>query len=169
MAGRIEPHSDLIDAFIRDIPVAAALLQAGTEDDFEDALTPDEILIEEGDWVTLNTVGEAIKVGGTAEGLAWPVWGQGERYDYRSTKKLTVLDGPIVLATTKFLTTTGAAIDGSSVIGVPLSAVNFILQEAQSGEAIVARLEKRPFKLGNAGFAAGFITINMRFAGGFAP
>lgn len=168
MAGRVEIQTGLNHVFRRDLVPAAGLVSAGAEDDFDDALTPDTVDVEEGDWVTFDSAGNLIKTTATAPLMAWVVWSDGGRYDVRSTGKVTVLYGPYFAATTKFKTTDPGAVDSNTAPGTGLSAVSGILQEAQTGEPIVAVLEKGPHKTSTT-FPDGYITYNTMHSGGHQP
>lgn len=165
MAGRVEPHVDIRDIYRREFTVASSLLIAGTEQDFEDALTPQQVDLEEGDWITLDSNDEAIKTPATGPGLAFVVWGAGTRYDLRSTGQVTVIAGPYVAATTKFNATN---VTGATGIGAALAAKSGVLDLAVSGDVVVARLERGPHKT-NTEFPNGFIRYSTYNVGHVVP
>lgn len=81
-----------------DTLLSAIGLQAGI------ALAERTVSLEEGQWVTLNSSGNAIVAdsgsGGGATGLAWPVWSGGDRLDMKGG--IAVLHGPFVADTSYF-------------------------------------------------------------------
>ncbi len=81
-----------------DTLLSAVGLQAGI------ALAERSCSVIEGQWLTLDTDGNAVVgdsgSGGAATGLAWPLFGDGGRFDVKGG--LTVLHGPFVCQTSYF-------------------------------------------------------------------
>ena len=138
----LEPQIDQSKIYHRSLTAGAALVQAGTLDDFEDALTPSTLDVQEGVWVTKDSSGEAVKAINT-DRLAWPVWTDGGRYDVQGSGEVTVLWGPHIAKTDQFVAAGTGLINSSTAVGTLLGVdpTTSTLRVAQSGDFAVAIFE----------------------------
>lgn len=147
----LSPQQALGMVWRREFKIAAALLSAASDlGDPEISLVPDAVDLKDGDWVTLNALGEIIKVVAPTP-LAWTVYTGGVRFDVRASQTATVLFGQYVART--------AAIKPAIVVnaGALLTVRDGLLDLAAVGEPVLALAEK-PKEAGTAEFPDGFIT-----------
>lgn len=130
----------------------------------EPALDTNRVKLLEGEWVTLDSDGKAVKTGATASGyhLAFPVW-VGQRSDAGAALKITAIQGVYNGKTTVF--DSGVAYTP----GMPLKTVNGELTEADtSGDRIIAFAEG-PAAGATTQYPDGFLPFTTQNAGGYLP
>ena len=158
--GKVTPDTSVVTFYRRSlIPADSELIPAGVNS--LPALDTDVVDIDEGQWVTMDTDGKAVKVGGTATANAFVVW-VGRRTDAGAARQVTVIFGTYIAKTTEFNSAQ------SFVPGTLLTAKNARLEKAATGEPIVGIAEGPPLGA-TTEFPNGFLPYNTQFAGGFAP
>lgn len=157
--GKVTPDTSVVTFYRRSlIPADSELIPAGVNS--PPALDTDEVDIDEGQWVTMDASGKAVKVGASAVANAFVVW-VGRRTDAGAARQVTVIFGTYIAKTTEFKVDTYAADD-------LLTAKNARLEKALSGEPIVG-IAEGPLAGATTQFPNGFLPYNTQFAGGFAP
>lgn len=157
--GKVTPDTSVVTFYRRSLtPADSEIIPSGVNS--PPALDTDAVDIDEGQWVTLDTDGKAVKVGATATANAFVVW-VGRRTDAGAARQITVIFGTYIAKTTEFKAATYAA-------GDYLTAKNARLEIALSGEPVVG-IAEGPLAGATTEFPNGFLPYNTQFAGGFAP
>ncbi len=158
--GKVTPDTSVVTFYRRSLtPADSEIIPAGVNS--PPALDSDAVDIDEGQWVTLDTDGKAVKVGATATANAFVVW-VGRRTDAGAARQLTVIFGTYIAKTTEFKST------DTYEPGTYLVAKNARLEKALTGEPVVGIAEGAPAGA-TVEYPNGYLPYNTQFAGGFAP
>lgn len=161
--GKLIPETSVVSFYRRAlVPADALYVDAGINP--APSLDFKKVNVAEGDWVTLDSSGKAIKVTVPTR-LAFVVW-VGDRTDSGMAKQMTVLFGSFIAKTSVFDTTpTGG---GAYAAGNLLTVRDAALDRCASGEPIVAICEQ-PIVDTSSDFPNGFLKFNTQQIGGVAP
>jgi len=161
--GKLIPDTSVVTFYRRSLaPADSEISNEGLNP--APALDTKEIDIDEGQWVTLDAAGKAVKVGGTATRLAFAVW-VGRRSDAGAALQITAIFGVYIASTSVF---NPSPAGGAYVAGDLLTAKSARLDRAATGEPIVAVAEGPVFGA-TTEFPDGFLKYNTAMIGGFAP
>lgn len=160
--GKLIPETSVVSFYRRNLTPADSLIVAEGLNP-SPAIDLDTVNVAEGQWVTLDAAGKAIKVTNPTR-LAFVVWVGGRR-DAGAAKSITVLFGSYIAKSSVFDTTpTGG---GAYVAGDLLTVRTAQLDRAAGGEPIVAILES-PVVDVSSEFPDGFLKFNTQGVGGVA-
>lgn len=155
--GKLIPDTSVVTIYRRSLTPADAIIQDANENP-SPALDTKEITVEEGEWVTLDAAGKAIRLPaspGAAGLLAFPVW-VSDRRDAGAALQLTVIHGVHIAKTTEFDAADLPFAAGDRLTAKLVSGKS-VLKRAATGDAVVAIAE------GNAAGATS------EFPNGFLP
>lgn len=158
--GKVLIENSVVSFYRRPLTPADALIVAAGINP-SPALDMNKVNLAEGDWVTLDSAGKAIKVT-TPTRLAFMVW-VGDRTDSAFAKSITVIFGTYIAKSSVFdETPTGG---GAYAAGDLLTVRDARLDKAASTEPIVAVAEG-PVGDITSEFANGFLKFNTQGVGG---
>lgn len=165
--GKLNPDTSVVTFYRRSLPVADALISDAGEN-ASPALDTKKIDLEEGEWVTLDSAGKAVRLGaspGAAGLLAFPVWVGGRR-DAGAALQITVIHGIHIAKISIFDTGVGAYAAGG-LLTAKLVAGKSILTKATTGDPVVA-IAEGPASPATTEFPDGLLTYTNINAGGLA-
>ena len=159
--GKLIPDTSVVTFYRRSIQPADSEISDAVGNPFPSQALK-QVNIEEGEWVTLDSAGKALKVGATATRLAFATW-VGKRTDAGAALQITVVFGAYVAKTSVFDVAAGPYVAGDL-----LTAKLAKLTKAATGEPIVAICEGAAAGA-TTEFPDGFLPYNTINVGGNAP
>lgn len=166
--GRLLPDTSVVTFYRRSLTPADALIVNSGENAFP-SLDTQRITVVEGEWVTLDAAGKAVKLvaaPGVAGILAFPVW-VSDRKDAGAARAITVIHGVHCGRTSVFNVAAGPYAPGDLLTAKLVGGLSQ-LTKAVAGEAIVA-IAEGPATGADAQFPDGFLPYTTINAGGFKP
>lgn len=166
--GKLIPDTSVVTVYRRSLTPADVLISNDPQNPFP-SLANKQVNVDEGEWVTLDAAGKAVKLGaspGAAGLLAFAVW-VGKRSDAGAALQITVIFGAYIAKTSVFDFASGPYAAGD-LLTAKLVAGASQLTKAASGDPVVAICEG-PASGVTTDFPNGFLPYNTMNAGFIKP